>query len=155
MCQRMSRIFFRLEADVKKEYLLVLGLVAVIGGLLFFDQVMAVFQGMTPLDAIQTIWQFILHVTVGTIFAYLIIGLPEIVKPWVRMLRRRRRIWRAGPDARGESQNTPRMPRLTAEQRTILLLQQLQNGGGKHTPPLAPPHLGKNGEGEHPLDLKF
>jgi len=140
-----------LEVDVKRnEIMIVLGLVLVVAAVLFWDQVMATFAGMTPLEAMQTIVQYILHVTVITIFGFLIFGLPEIVKPWIKMLKRSPRRWRSGPNA--QWQKAPRMPKLTAEQRTLLLLQQLQNG---RMPKQATPPSGTQGQNENPLDLNF
>lgn len=134
----------------RNEIMIVLGLVLVVAAVLFWDQVMATFAGMTPLEAMQTIVQYILHVTVITIFGFLIFGLPEIVKPWIKMLKRSPRRWRSGPNA--QWQKAPRMPKLTAEQRTLLLLQQLQNG---RMPKQATPPSGTQGQNENPLDLNF
>lgn len=100
---------------MRKEILIFLGLIAVAGLALFFDDVLAYFNGMTPLEAIQQIFTFILHVTIGTVCGYVVFGLPAIVKPWVRMLRRNRRhAWRSGPNAQWAK--TPRQPtpKLTA-----------------------------------------
>lgn len=101
---------------MKKETLVLLGLIAVAGLALFFDDVAAWLGGMTPLEAVKQIATFILHVTVGTVAATALFGLPKIVKPWMRMLKRRqRRAWRSGPDAQWQTR-TPsvRMPKLTA-----------------------------------------
>lgn len=134
----------------RSEIMIVLGLVLVVGAVLFWDQVMDTFSGMSPLEAMQTIVQYILHVTVITIFGFLIFGLPEIAKPWIRMLKRTPKRWRSGPNA--QWQRKPRMPKMTAEQRTLLLLQQLQNG---RVPKQATPPSTTQGQNENPLDLKF
>ena len=91
---------------MKKEHLIFLGVLLVIGVILFFDQVLALFQGMSPLEAMQKIFSFILHVVVVTILSYVAFTLPEIVKPWLRMVRRRGRAHRRGRFGRGEP--TPR-----------------------------------------------
>jgi hypothetical protein len=135
---------------MKREVMIVLGLVLVAAAVLFWDQIMSAFAGMTPLEAMQTIVQYILHVTVITIFGFLIFGLPEIVKPWIEMLKRAPKRWRSGPNA--QWQKAPRMPKLTAEQRTLLLLQQLQNG---RTPRQTTPPSNMYEKDEQPLDLKF
>lgn len=135
---------------MKREVMIVLGLVLVAAAVLFWDQIMSAFAGMTPLEAMQTIVQYILHVTVITIFGFLIFGLPEIVKPWIKMLKRAPKRWRSGPNA--QWQKAPRMPKLTAEQRTLLLLQQLQNG---RMPRQTTPPSNMHEKDEQPLDLKF
>lgn len=134
----------------RSEIMIVLGLVLVVAAVLFWDQVMAIFAGMTPLEAMQTIVQYVLHVTVITIFGFLIFGLPEIARPWIKMLKRTPKRWRSGPNAKWEK--TPRMPKLTAEQRTLLLLQQLQNG---RMPRRSLPTNDSNSQNEQPLDLNF
>jgi len=48
------------------------------------------------LESLSMILQFVLHVTVATIAGYVIFGLPEIIKPWLRMLRQKRRAVRRG-----------------------------------------------------------
>lgn len=108
---------------MKKELLIFLGLIAVAGLALFFDDVLAYFNGMTPLEAVKQIFTFVLHVTVGTVCGYVVFGLPTIVKPWMRMLRRNRRhAWRSSLNA-GFHAKTPRVqtPKLTA---TLTMPQQ-------------------------------
>lgn len=133
----------------RSELIILLGLVLVVAAVLFWDQVKDIFAGMTPLEAMQTVVQYILHVVVITIFGYVIFGLPAILKPWLKMLRRSPRRWRSGPNA--QWQKAPRMPKLTAEQRTLLLLQQLQNGRmpRQATPPSS------TQQNENSLDLNF
>ena len=58
---------------------------------MFYDQVLAIFAGMTVIDSLKFIVQFILHVAVGTIAAYVVYTLPEILKPWMRTMRKSRR----------------------------------------------------------------
>lgn len=101
---------------MKKEILIFFGLIAVAGLAMFFDDVMAYFNGMTPLEAIKQIFTFVLHVTVGTVCGYVVFGLPAIAKPWMQMLRRKRRAsWRSGPNAHWQAK-VPRVqaPKLTA-----------------------------------------
>lgn len=79
-----------------KQALTVLTLIVTIAAVLFWKQVLGVFAGMSVLEAMEFIVTFVLHVTVGTVAAYVIFGLPEIVKPWVRMFRQKRRAQRRG-----------------------------------------------------------
>lgn len=79
---------------MKKEYLIFLIILLVIGAILFFDQVLALFQGMSVLEAMQKILTFILHVVVVTIISYVAFTIPNIVKPWLRMIRRQQRTTR-------------------------------------------------------------
>jgi hypothetical protein len=62
--------------------------------------------------------QFILHVTVATIAGYVVFGLPEIVKPWLRMLRQKRRAVRRGRRVQfASTQNAATQPKkLTVDQ---------------------------------------
>lgn len=131
--------------------MIVLGLVLLVAAILFWDQIAAIFAGMTPLEAMQTIVQYILHVTVITIFGFLIFGLPEIIRPWIKMLKRGPKQWRSGPNAKW--QKKPRLPKLTAEERILLLLQQMQNSRTPR-PPSAQPREAQ-GSNDAPLDLKF
>jgi len=114
---------------MKKDLLALCAVVLIVGAVLFYDQIINIFRGMSPLEAMQTIWTFVLHIAVGTIFAYVIFGLPEIVKPWLKTMRRR---WKNGPNARWKNNQQPqtnvRMPRLTAEQKFLLLLAKMNNG---------------------------
>ncbi len=75
----------------KKGLMILSVIVLVIGAGIFGDQVSAIFHGMTPMESLKFIVTFILHVSVGTIAAYVAYTLPEIVKPWMRVLKRRRK----------------------------------------------------------------
>jgi len=126
---------------MKKEYLLIFLAIALIGGILSWEPILAYFGGMSPMEAMQTIWTFVLRVTVGTILAYAAYTLPEIVKPWLKMLKEKqkqaRRKWRSGPDGLwrrrtpGHGESAP-ATRWTAEERALLLLARL-NGRGRTT----------------------
>lgn len=70
------------------------GGVLLVGALIFWRDVIALFAGMTPLESIQFIGNAMLHTAVVTICLWGATTLPELVKPWARMLRkagRRRR----------------------------------------------------------------
>lgn len=98
-------------------------IVLIAGAALFYDQILAVFSGMSVIASLKFIVTFILHVTVGTICAYVVVGLPEIVKPWVRMLRQKRKATRKTQRAEGRGQSPQRAP--TANRVTSYLLNQL------------------------------
>ena len=93
-----------------KPILIVLTFIALIGGLVFHDQVLAIFAGMTPLAALKLITDYVLHVAIVTIVGMMLFGLPEIIKPWLGMLRRKRRSLRRGQDT-AHTTAAPRAPR--------------------------------------------
>lgn len=94
---------------MKNSLLIVLGIVAVIGAALFGDQVLALFAGMSPLEALRMIVTFILQAAVATIAATIALGLPTWMKPWIRMLRRKRRAARGRESVRAVTPRAPRM----------------------------------------------
>jgi len=114
----------------KQEFLILLVIVLVIGGIFFFDQVLAVFQGMSVLEAMQFIVQFVLHVAVVTILSYVAYTLPEIVKPWLKAFRSRRRRARRQPTQKQSHTATPK-GRLTNAQIMQLLMMSQQSGRTK------------------------
>lgn len=65
-------------------FVLFMVLLLITAGLLFFDQVLSIFQGMTVLQSMQMIVQFILHVAVATIAAYALYQVNELILPWWR-----------------------------------------------------------------------
>ncbi len=94
---------------MSKQLLIVLVVVLVIGGLTFYEQVLAIFHGMTPLAALKMIMDYVLHVAVVTIIGFVIFGLPEIVKPWLRMTRHKQRAVRRGQMTMPQAPRAPRM----------------------------------------------
>ena len=95
----------------------VLAFVLGIGAILFADEVIGIFAGMSALEALRTIWTFILHVAVTTVLGYVVVGGLEIVKPWVRMLKRSGRA-RNRAVRRGEvavKVTNPRAPRMNKD----------------------------------------
>ncbi len=96
-----------------KHYLTVLALIALAAAVLFWKQIWSVFIGMTVLQSLEMIMQFILHVAVGTIVVYGVATAPELLKPWLRSFRqkqrqlRRTRVFHVHADA-------PKPRRLTA-----------------------------------------
>ena len=104
---------------MKKQYLPALIMITVAGAAIFGQDILAIFRGMSPLEMLQTLITYLLHIAIGTVAAVVIFGLPKIVQPWTRTLRwkqrQERRGWRSGPNAQWQ-QTTPRirMPRLNA-----------------------------------------
>ena len=79
-----------------KQMMIVLSLIALAAAALFWKQVWGVFAGMTVLQSLEMIVQFILHVAVGTIVVYGVATAPELIKPWMRALRQKQRAQRRG-----------------------------------------------------------
>jgi hypothetical protein len=81
----------------RKDFMIVLVIIVLIGAFLFHDQILASFQGMSPMEAMKFIVSFVLHVAVATIVSYIAYTLPEFVKPWMNMMRTNRRRGRRQP----------------------------------------------------------
>lgn len=79
-----------------KQVITILSLIALAATVLFWQQVWAIFAGMTVLESLEMIVQFILHVAVGTIVVYGVTTAPELIRPWMRALRQKRRAQRRG-----------------------------------------------------------
>lgn len=130
---------------MKGNLLIGLVIVAVVGGALFGDQVLALFAGMTALEALRTIVTFILHVAVATIASWAAFTLPELLKPWRRALRKKRRLARRQPTQVA----APRAPRMNYAALLRLLLTQgnLPKARGPLPYP-SPFSKAENGEGK-------
>lgn len=103
---------------------------------LFWDDVLAAVNGMTPLEAAEFIWMVTVKSTVLAICAWLASTVPHIVKPWLKLVKRRQRqAWRSGPNAQWKQhQQTPKMPKWNSTERALLLwsrLQGMDGGGGR------------------------
>jgi hypothetical protein len=122
---------------MNKPLLIVLTFVAAIGGLVFYDQVLALFAGMTPLAALKLITDYVLHVAIVTILGMVIFGLPEIVKPWLGLLRRKRRALRRGAPMRTEP--VQRAPRINKDQVLMWLASRMTQTTKTPTPSQTPP----------------
>jgi hypothetical protein len=114
---------------LNKHILIIITFVLGIGTVLFADQVLAIFHGMSPLEAMQFIWSFVLHVAVTTIVGYVVVGLPKIVKPWLRMTRKQRRS-RIGMQ---QVVSAPKMPRLNKDQLLLWMAEKLAKPTTKAT----------------------
>lgn len=119
---------------MKQFFLVMSGLALLIGGVFFYDQILAIFKGMTVLESMQFIVTFILHVVVATICMYVLYTLPEIVGPWLKTLQQKRRALRRGrlPHPTGRS---PKMPRLTNDVvLRAMLMSQMQTKSTRSAP---------------------
>lgn len=107
---------------MNKHILIVLTFIAAIGGLVFYDRVLAFFHGMTPLGAIDFIMTFVLKAVVLSIISWLVYHLPELLRPWWRMVRPtlRRKHQRQGAPVR------PRAPRINKDALLAWMARQLQ-----------------------------
>ena len=120
---------------MKKNILIMAVIVLVIGVALFHEQVWALFRGMTPLESLKFIFNFVLHVVVVTIVSYIAYNLPEVVTPFLRLFKRNRRAAR-----RNRSQGKPasiRAPKLTTDMllREYVLKQAMpKTGRGNQAP---------------------
>lgn len=74
-----------------KQLIAILTLIALAATALFWKQVWSLFIGMSVLESLEMIVQFILHVAVGTIVVYGAATAPELIKPWMRSFRRKQR----------------------------------------------------------------
>ncbi len=103
----------------------------VIGGALYADQILALFHGMSVLESLQFIWQFVLHVAVITILVYVIQTLPEFVKPWSKALglkwRLRLRQVRRGKGAEGQKMQRAK-PMSTDQLMRMYIAKQMSSG---------------------------
>ena len=108
--------------------------VLVIGAVFFHDQVLAIFHGMTALEAMQTILTFVLHVVVVTILSYVAFTLPKIFKPWLQALRWKRHDARRNRLPRNQQAHSPKGPRLTTDQLLRLYMMQSMNKPRRDVP---------------------
>jgi cytochrome c oxidase assembly factor CtaG len=114
------------------NFVIVLGLIVVIAAALFWREVLGIFAGMSPLEAMKQIVTFILHVAVATIAAYAVMTVPEFIKPWIRTFRSRQRQARRGRGATAvQSVKTPGLSKLSKDKMLIALTQQLMQKQAK------------------------
>jgi len=115
-----------------KNFMIVLGVIVVIAAALFWREVLALFAGMSPLEAMQQIVTFILHVAVATIAAYAVMTVPEFLKPWLQTFRFRQRQARRGHGAPAvQSVKTAGISKLSKDKILIALIQQLMQKQAK------------------------
>ena len=127
-------------------------LLLMIAAVLFWRQVWGLFAGMTVLEAMGTIVQFILHVTVATLAGYAVMLVPEYVTPWLKAFRWKQRTVRRARRHRQESVPVMKVPRLNSLVMSLLAKQAPSAFG---ISPKRRTRLGES-EGEEPtlrLDL--
>ena len=109
-----------------KNFVILLSVILVIAAALFWREVAGIFTGMSPLEAMRQIVTFILHVAVATILAYVVMTIPEFIKPWIRTFRfRQRQARRAHNSAAVRSVRPKGMPKLNKDRMLIALVEQL------------------------------
>ncbi len=129
-----------------KSFTVVLVILLIIGAALFWNQIVDVFQSMSPLEALQVITTYLLHIAVGTICVVIIAGVPQILGPWLKTFRWKQRQARRSPAPARTVQHVPGPRRLNTDQLfKLYLLRQLQPPT-HHTPSLPPP---SSAESEH------
>lgn len=104
-----------------KQQLIILSLIALAAAALFWQQVWSIFAGMTVLEALDMIVQYILHVAVATITLTVLFGLPKIITPWMRMLRKKQRAQRRGRVVMQDKAPVMRPRKLTVDQLLTML----------------------------------
>lgn len=82
--------------EAMKKYIVGLSFLALIAGTLFWRDVWAIFAGMSVIESLTAIVNFVLHVAVATIIGYVVMTLPEFVKPWIKTFRWKQRSVRRG-----------------------------------------------------------
>lgn len=75
---------------MKKTMVFLIALV-LIACALFWRQVWGIFAGMSVIESMSMIVQFVLHATVATIIGYVAMTLPEYIKPWLKTFRWKQR----------------------------------------------------------------
>jgi hypothetical protein len=115
-----------------KNFVIVLGVIVVAAAALFWREVLGLFAGMSPLEAMQQIVTFILHVAVATIAAYSVMTVPEFIKPWLQTFRSRQRQARrrVGSTTIGRVKIQGK-PKLNKDKMLIALIQQLMQKPAK------------------------
>jgi hypothetical protein len=115
-----------------KNFVIVLGVTVVAAAALFWREVLGLFAGMSPLEAMQQIVTFILHVAVATIAAYSVMTVPEFIKPWLQTFRSRQRQARrrVGSTTIGRVKIQGK-PKLNKDKMLIALIQQLMQKPAK------------------------
>lgn len=97
-------------------------LLLMMAAVLFWRQVWGLFAGMTVLEAMGTIVQFILHVTVATLAGYAVMLIPEYVAPWLKAFRWKQRTARRARRHRQESVPVAKTPRSNLNSLVMSLL---------------------------------
>lgn len=109
---------------MNKHILIILLFVLGIGAAFYADEIVTIFHGMSPLEALEFIFNYVLHAAVVTIVAFVVMGLPKLVQPWMRVLRRKRKALRRG-ELPNRAPLTPRTPRLNKDAALAWMAAQL------------------------------
>jgi hypothetical protein len=102
---------------MNKHIMIILLFVLGIGAAFYADDILAVLQGMGPLEALEFIFNYVLHAVVVTIIGFVVVGLPGILKPWLRLLQRKQR----GLRRRVAPYATPKVPRVPRMSKDALI----------------------------------
>lgn len=101
-----------------KRFTLMLVFLLVICVGLFWNMIIDLFRTMTPLEAMQRITTFVLHVIVASIFGYVAYTVNELVQSWIRTFHHKQRI--ARKSARRPRQPAPAKPSSSRSSRLAL-----------------------------------
>lgn len=104
-----------------KFFMTILTVILMAAAALFYEQIWALFSGMTVLEAMEMIVQFILHAVVATIVGYAAMTVPEFIKPWMKLHRRNQRAIRRGRQVVQVRAPVIKQNKLTVEQLLRLL----------------------------------
>ena len=99
-------------------------LLLMIAAVLFWRQVWGLFAGMTVLEAMGTIVQFILHVTVATLAGYAVMLVPEYVAPWLKAFRWKQRTVRRARRHGQEAAPVMKAPRMNINPLVMSFLEK-------------------------------
>jgi len=122
---------------MNKKDVLILSVIAMVVGAVFFgDQVLSIFRGMSPLEAMKFIVNFLLHVVVLSILSFLLYGLVEFAGPVMKLIRGRgSKVQRR----RGTEVQKVQAPRLNTNQALrMFALKEMMKGSRRESPPTAP-----------------
>ena len=112
---------------MNKHIMIVLLFVLGIGGALYAEDILAIFHGMGPLEALEFIFNYLWHAAVVTILAFVAFGLPKLVQPWMKLLRQKRKAIRRGEIVH-RAPSTPRMPRWNKDALLAWMMSQMARG---------------------------
>jgi hypothetical protein len=70
-----------------KSLITFLTFIFIAGCALFWREVWGIFAGKSPLEALDMIGQFLLHVGMLTIVGFLVTTIPAFIKPWLKVAR--------------------------------------------------------------------
>lgn len=104
-----------------RQAITILSLIALAAAALFWQQIWSIFAGMTVIESLEMIVQFILHVAVGTIVMYGAATAPDLIKPWMRALRQKRRAQRRGRAVMQEKAPVMKQRRMSVDQLLAML----------------------------------